>query len=123
MGITEMQLDFDGNKGVFKYTNAQGYKELPFGLGHNEFGDFPEDGYSDEIGSVAAPGNKYHCAASAAWMEEKKLRIKVQIIDKYFGILDIIVSFQDDRLGLFMDKTAEDFLWTYTGYAAGKPIQ
>ena len=120
MGFTEVQLDFDGDKGIFKYTNAQGYKELPFGLGHNEFGDFPEEGYSDEIGSVAVPGHKYHCAASAAWIEEKKLRIKVQIIDKYFGVLDIIIGFRDDALGLFVDKTAEDFLWNYYGFAGGK---
>jgi len=120
MGITELQLDFDGSKGILKYTNEQGYKELSFGLGHNEFGDFPEEGYSDEIGSVAVPGHKYHCAASAAWIEESKLRIKVQIIDKYFGILDIIIGFRDDVLGLYMDKTAEDFLWNYVGFAGGK---
>jgi len=122
MGITRMQLDFCGSKGILKYTNAQGDKELPFGLGYNEFGDFPEDGYSDEIGSVAAPGNKYHCAVSGAWVENAKLRLQVQIIDKYFGILDIILGFRDDLLGIFMEKTAEDFLWTYEGYATGKQI-
>lgn len=122
MGITKMQLDFDGNNGILKYTNAQGDKELHFGLGHNAFGDFPEDGYSDEIGSVAAPGNKYHCATSAAWVEKSKLHIKVQIIDKYFGTLDIILGFRDDLLGVYMEKTAEDFLWTYEGYATGKKM-
>lgn len=119
MGITKMQLTFQGNSGILKYTNAQGDKELPFGLGHNAFGYFPEEGYSDFVGSVYAPGHKYQCAASAAWSEESKLYIKVQIIDKYFGILNIVIGFQDGKLGLFMDKTAEDFLGTYVGYATG----
>lgn len=119
MGITKLQLCFQGDSGIFKYTNAQGDKELPFGLGHNKFGDFPEEGYSDLVGSVSAPGHKYHCAASAAWTEESKLYIKVQIIDKYFGILNIVLGFRDGKLGLFMTKTAEDFLWTYEGFATG----
>ena len=122
MGLTRMQLNFTGDKGVLKYTNAQGDKELFFGLGHNEFCPFPEDGYSDEVGSVAAPGNKYQCAVSAAWVEQSKLRLQVQIIDKYFGTLDIILGFRDDLLGIFMEKTAEDFLWTYEGYATGKQV-
>ena len=87
------------------------------------------DGYTDYACSecdftvvddkVSAPGHKYHCAASAAWTEESKLYIKVQIIDKYFGILNIVLGFRDDKLGLFMTKTAEDFLWTYEGFATG----
>ena len=120
MGITKVQLSFNGNRGVLKYTNAQGDKELPFGLGYNEFSDFPEEGYSDEIGSVSKPGHKYHCAASAAWTERSKLYIKVQIIDKYFGTLNITMGFRDGLLGLYMVKTAEDFLGTYDGIASGK---
>ena len=119
MGITRIQVDFSGNCGVLKYTNTQGDKELPFGLGHNVFGLFPEEGYSDEVGSVSAPGHKYQCAASAAWIEPAKLRLQVQIIDKYFANLDIILGFRDDLLGIFMEKVAEDFLWTYEGYATG----
>ena len=122
MGISRIQIDFSGSKGILKYTNAQGDKELAFGMGYNEFGPFPEEGYSDEVGSVAAPGNKYHCAASAAWVEKTKLRIQVQIIDKYFGTLNIILGFRDDLLGIYMEKNAEDFLWTYEGYASGKQI-
>lgn len=121
MGITKMQLCFNGNDGVLKYTNAQGDKELPFGLGHNAFGLFPETGYSDQVGSQSAPGHQYQCAASAAWVEPTKLRIKVQIIDEYFGILHINMGFRDGLLGVYMVKSAEDFLDTYEGYAGGKP--
>ena len=83
---------------------------------------FPEEGYSDQVGSVYAPGHYYHCAASAGWVEPHKLRIQVQIIDDYFGILNIMVSFRDSQVGIYMDKTAEDFLQTYQGIAAGTAL-
>ena len=35
---------------------------------------------------------------------------------------DIILGFRDDMLGVSMEKTAEDFLWTYDGYATGKKM-
>lgn len=120
MGITKMQITFEGNRGVLKYTNAQGDKEIAFGMGYNEFGLFPEDGYSDEVASVPAPGNKYKCASSGTWLEERKLYIKVQIIDKYLGSLQIVIGFKKDGFGMFMRGVAEDFLLTYTGFAAGE---
>lgn len=120
MGITRMRLTFEKEKGSLFYTNAQGDKELEFGLGGNAFGLFPQEGYSDQVGSVSAPGHKYKCAASAAWVEEKKLFIKVQIIDDYFGNLSIVMGFRDDMLGVFMCKCAEDFLEEYQGFASGR---
>lgn len=119
MGIRTVRFEFDEMGGTLFYTNAQGDKELHFGRCENMFGDFPEEGYSDQIATVPAPGNKYQCAASAAWVEPHKLFIKVQIIDKYFGLLNMIFSFQDNMLGVHMNKTAEDFLDTYHGYATG----
>ena len=62
--------------GVLSYTNEQGEKDLIFGLCKNEFTKFLQDGYSDEVGSVE--GNiRYNCAVSAAWIEDKKLQIKL----------------------------------------------
>ena len=53
MGITRFRLDFDGaGGGVFAYENAQGHKELPFGMKRNHFGKFPQLGYSDTCGNV-----------------------------------------------------------------------
>lgn len=51
------------------YVNAQGEKELSFALCDNEFSEFPEDGYSDEIGSQKGTG-RYKCATSAAWTSQ-----------------------------------------------------
>ena len=116
-GITIFSLHFTGeDTGELHYTNAQGDKVLYFGLGRNVFGKFPEYGYSDEhAGLRTTNGFLYDCAASAAWREEKKLCIKVQIIDKYFGNTMMTFSFKDDYAVVMMTKTAEDFLDTYYG--------
>ena len=119
MGITKMKFSFNGDKGVLYYTNAQGDKELAFGLGENEFSLFPQEGYSDEVGSQSSD-KLYKCAVSAAWKSDFQLFLKVQIIDTYFGILHMSVGFKDNKIGVYMEKTAEDFLNEYHGYAGGE---
>ena len=118
MGITKMKLCFTENGGVLSYTNAQGDKEIPFGMCKNEFSLFPQAGYSDEIGSRSGE-RLYKCAASAAWVSDYQLFIKVQIIDTYFGILNMSIGFEDNKIGVLMNKTAEDFLNEYQGFAGG----
>ena len=124
MGISEFKLRFYDDCGEFLYKNAQGDKCLKFGIGKNEFGDFPEEGYSGEIGGIRQDGNYYRCAASAAWIEEKKLALKVQIIDEYFGRLYILLSFDGkNEVSILMSNFAEDFLKTYSGYADGEMVE
>ena len=121
MGIRWFRLDFDGKRGVFSYENAQGEKSFPFGFGYNEFAKFPEEGYSDLVATIPAPGNYYDAAFSADWAEEKKLRIRVQIIDKYFGNLAIVLGFRDaNTVSMRMTKKAEAFLKEYDGIANAK---
>lgn len=119
MGIEKISVEFEGEKGKLKYTNQQGDKEIVFGLCKNEYCKFPQEGYSDKVGSLYAPGNLYDCAASAIWAEPQKLMIKVQIIDKYFGNLNITLGFVDDKISIRMEKFAEDFLKEYQGFATG----
>lgn len=119
MGIKKMRFSINGDSGVLYYENEQGEKELPFGIGKNEFAYFPQKGYSDEVGSQASD-KLYKCATSAAWKNDSQLFLKVQIIDTYFGILHMSVGFIDDKIGVYMEKTAEDFLNEYSGYAGGE---
>ena len=126
MGIKWFALDFDGaGEGSFTYQNAQGEKMIRFGMKKNVFGLFPHLGYSDERGGVHEISDfRYRCAASAAWRENKKLFIRVQIIDRYFGSLHISVGFRDaNSCSLFMTKAAEDFLNEYSGWAMGERAQ
>ena len=116
MNIKYFRLEFDGDEGIFRYENATGEKSLRFGFGHNVFMPFPEEGYSDLTANVRADGNFYDSAISADWCEEKALRLRVQIIDKYFGNLAIIFSFKNEKeASVRMTKTAEDFLSEYSG--------
>ena len=116
MGIAWLRLTFDRDEGVLYYKNAQGEKKIRFGFGKNVFGKFPQEGYADLVGTVPTKGHYYDCAASADWVEPQKLRIRVQIIDKYFGNLAIVIGFRDAaHLSLRMRKKAEHFLDEYNG--------
>lgn len=123
MGIEKIKLSFNDNEGMLEYTNAQGDKKLSFGLCENIFTHFPQEGYSDEVGSVQTKDFYYKCASSAAWVESQKLLIKVQIIDRYFGNLIIVIGFKDDECGIRMEKYAEAFLEEYQGFAGGKHLE
>ena len=122
MGISKIKVCFDGDKGTLCYTNEQGDKELLFGMCYNEFSKFPQEGYADIV--ATQKGNRlYDCATSAAWVTDYQLRIRVQIIDTYFGNLGITLGFgEDGKLGVHMVKSAEDFLSEYTGFATGKRV-
>ncbi len=121
MGITEFTLKFENDGGKLCYTNAQGYKELPFGINRNEFGKFPQLGYSDKVGGMRTnDGFMYEDAVSATWLDDNKLMIYVQIIDRYLGNCNMTFAFRDDKVTVVMRKTAEDFLEEYQGYAAGE---
>ena len=118
MGITKIRFEFNEDGGILYYSNAQGDKEIRFSMCENVFTTFPQDGYSDEMATV--PGNRrYKCAVSAAWIEETHLTVKVQVIDIYFGVLDMHFGFRDNLVGVQMIKTAEDFFNEYNGFASG----
>ncbi len=119
MGMTETSLSFDGDEGVWCYTTPRGPKELRFGLGKYVITEFPETHYSGT--RIRRPSGKpYRCMCTAAWTEEKKLVLRVYVIDSYFGNLAVTFGFKGDELGLFMCKYAEDFMNEYDGMAAGR---
>lgn len=117
MNIESFRLRFKDNGGIFEYRKDGEMKEIPFGMCENIGGVFPEEGYSDDIGGKYAPGNFYKCFASAAWIEEEKLNIKVHIVDKYFAQLNIVIGFKGNEAGIYMNRSAENFLKEYSGYA------
>lgn len=118
MKITRFRLDFTApDEGVFTYINAQGEKQLPFGMGKNVFGPFPQAGYSNQRGNVHEITDfRYRCAVSAAWIDENKLQLSVQIIDRYFGQMVATFGFAGDEAAVRMVKSAEDFMDEYNGW-------
>ena len=125
MGIEKFSFTFeDKTKGVFRYKNAQGEKEIPFGVNHNVFGKFPQLGYSNEYGAVeTTDGFMYDDAVSLAWTGEKNLVLFVQIIDKYFGNFDARFAFKGDEVYATFQKAAEHFLNEYQGALLGKKVK
>ena len=116
-GITKFSLHFgDDGRCEFRYTNAQGDKVLPFGMKYNEFGKFPQLGYSDEYGTrPTTNGFMYKCAASGAWIGERTLSLRVQIIDRYLGNFSAEFAYKGDEVTVTMFKNAEAFLEEYNG--------
>ena len=121
MGIREFTFWFTEAGGELLYVNAQGEKRLPFGLGENVFCKFPQLGYSDQRAGVHDENSdfRYDAAVSAGWVEEAKLSIRVQILDKYFGNMTAEFAFRGDYAAVRMRKTAEDFLEEYQGQLLG----
>ena len=121
-GITKFSFHFNDEKsGEFHYTNAQGDKVLPFGVNHNVFGKFPQLGYSNEFGGVETDdGFMYDDAVSFAWYEDKKIMMLVQIIDRYFGNMSIMLSFKGDEVAGVISYTAENFLKEYPAVIVAK---
>lgn len=117
MGIEKFSFVFkDKTEGVFRYTNAQGDKEIPFGVNHNVFGHFPQFGYSNDCGALTTTdGFTYADAVSLAWSGDKQLLLFVQIIDRYFGNMTARIAFKGDKAFAFFQKTAEFFLDEYWG--------
>ena len=122
MGIKWFRFDFEGDEGCLVYENAQGEKQLFFGMKKNVFGKFPQLGYSDDRGNVHEITDfRYDCAVSAGWIEDQKLQLRVQIIDRYFGSVAMTFGFRDEHTaGVRMIKHAEDFLSEYEGWMGAK---
>ncbi|MEZ4714107.1 MAG: serine hydrolase [Caldilineaceae bacterium] len=121
MGITRMRLSFNGDQGVWEYTNGQGDNVLPFGIGRVLAGKFPQRNYfGAQIGAI--PGIEYDCLASAAWVDGQTLNMEIYITDIYLGGLRISFAFEGDEIGVFMTKQAEWFLDEYDGFAGGRRV-
>ncbi len=120
----EFSFKFTDDVCEFNYENAQGKKTLYFGLNKNVFGKFPQLGYAQDYGRVVTTdGSMYDCAVSGAWQEEKKLMLKVQVIDRYFGNLAMVFAFKDDLVSVTLKKTAEDFFKEYEGQFVAKLVK
>lgn len=119
MGIKSFRFDFESKDGgTLVYENENGEMAIDFYVNKNRFGKFPELGYSNDVGGIITTnGFKYDDAVSLAWLQENKLIMSVQIIDRYLGNLSMVFGFKDERAVIYSSKTAENFLWKYNGVA------
>lgn len=119
MGLKRFHFEFDNkDSGKLVYENENGEMEIEFYVNKNRFGKFPELRYSNDFGGLrTTDGFKYDDAVSLAWLEENKLILFAQIIDRYFGNVSLVFGFKDNKAVVYACKTAEDFLWNYNGVA------
>ncbi len=118
MGILKVHFSFTEEEGKMLLITDRGEREFVFGFGHNVSGFFPEPGYYDT--RIRKPSEKlYPSLASAAWVEENKLSIRVYTIGTYLGNMLATITFVDEKIGIFMSKTAEFFMNEYQGFAGG----
>lgn len=119
MNIASFSIKLEKESGIFSFEKDGIKYEFPFGMGKNIFGKFPEN--RRQLLSMGDIGEgHYECATSAAWMMENHLVIKTQIIDTYFGSLNIHFVFKDDNVQLLMKKSGQYILDGFEGYANGK---
>ncbi|MBQ8162884.1 MAG: serine hydrolase [Clostridia bacterium] len=119
LGLKEFSFCFEGSDaGELLYTNNNGEMTLPFYVNRNRFGLFPELGYSQNVGAErTTDGSRYRDAVSFAWLQDNKIMIFAQIIDRYFGNTSLTFAFNGDEATVCAVKSAEDFLWNYQGQA------
>lgn len=121
MGVRSIRIARDNDRGELTMVKDGQVKRIDFGFGQYAEGNFPEDGYWGDTIAVPA-GRPYRYFAAAAWSEPRKLVIRVNIADDYFGNLTITLAFKDRQIALQMVKNAEWFLDGYQGFAGGELI-
>lgn len=122
MGMTQVRFDFfpNGEEGVMTYTNAQGEKQIRFGMAHYVEGRFPQWGYSwDQIGTPSKV--LMRCLGSAGWVEPNKLQLTVFLEDIHCGLVTNTVCFLDDgrTVSMMLTKCGENCLNEYYGNTSG----
>ena len=119
MGWKRFRFDFTGETGTLTYENARGEKCIHFGCNALLKGTFPETHYYGD--QVDVPANReLNCLADCSWTEEKKVLLRVYIIDNSFGNCFMTFGFKGNEVGVMMHKTAEFFLQEYVGFAGGR---
>ena len=107
LGITGFKLEIQDAEGVLTLDKGGLDFALAFSLCENKinrfsFGDRP---VRDMMGKNE-PG-EYDCAVSAAWVDEKTISVMAQVIDTYFGCLNIHIGFKDNRATVLLKKSGQ----------------
>ena len=93
---------------------------IDFGIGENKFYDFSfgTRAVLDMMGKNEE--GKYKCAASAAWVDKTTFAIHLQVIDTYFGGLNVHISYKDEYATMKLTKSGQYVFDGIGGYVIGK---
>lgn len=112
----------DDGTAVMCYVNPQGYKEIPFGFGEPVISTFPQDGYGGTTAGVPSD-RRFRCITSGAWTTPDTLRIKCDVIDIYFGSVNMVFVFKGNQAGIHFHRNAQWLLDEYQGFATGTFVE
>lgn len=120
LGITEFTLSFDKECGRLSLHKSGKVHNIDFGLGKNNlcsfsFGDRPVLNMMGENEE-----GEYKCAISGGWVEENTFSVMVQVIDTYFGCLNIHLSFKDNYATVHFGRSGQYVFEGISGYVIGK---
>ena len=123
LNITQFELQLERDGGTLLLEMDQKLHTLPFGLCCNEFAPFSfgQRCVADYMGKNE-PG-MYDCAISASWVDRTTFAIQAQVIDTYFGCLNVHISFKDSRATLQMQGSGQYVFDGIRGYAIGTAAQ
>jgi len=120
LNISYVKLKLSETDGSLEFEKDGQLYDIEFSLGGNKLTEFSFGERNDRITMGKVENGKYNCASSGAWREEKVFTIKVQVIDVYFGVLNIHLAFKADKVNLFMNKSGQYVFDGIDGYATGK---
>lgn len=119
MKFDEIAVDLFDNSGIFSFVKEGKRHDLEFGLCENIITQFSDGLRTHPTVMGKNVEGAFDTAASGAWTEENKLSIKAQIIDNYFGCVEINLSFINNRVTLLIVKSGQYVLDGIDGYAMG----
>ena len=89
VGMKNLQVCFEDEKGFLCYDTPQGAKKLAFGMGKYTEESVPETHYPGY--RLGCPANReYRCINHGAWIQENILAIRTQVTDEFVGNLTIV---------------------------------
>ena len=104
--FSKISVEFlDTASGILRFTLHETNCELEFGLGSLECGIFP------------MYNMKY--VASAEWLSEDTLYIRVHIIDSYVGSVHFELTFGETDVTVFLKKVEESLFNEFNGHLYG----
>jgi hypothetical protein len=120
LNITEFTYTFEGDGGKFSFVKDGKENAVEFSFNKNKITEF-------SFGSRPKPDmmgvnveGKYTCAVSAGFVREDILAIKLQVIDTYFGKLQISAHFNDNEANIFVQKHGQYVFDGIEGYILAK---
>jgi len=118
-GITEFSLETEQNAGIIRFLKDGQVYKVPFGIGENKEISFSPVNRPKKNAMGFTEEGAYPCCASGAWVDACTFAVKLQVIDTYFGSLQILIGFKDTRATLSMRKSGQYVFENWEGYVIG----